>query len=515
MTLSCTLMPSQDEREAIRTNPVEFARRLEVRLRDRSVVQLGTVLSDQQESVIAKLGQGLNEQCLGHRIAIVKARQLGVTTALRAWFVWKALTTPGIVFGLLSNKTRGAKEIQKIDIRMFTGLERVFGRLVASMNAGEIKLLNGSRILYFSGKAVNDRGYTMDGLHVSEFAHVDGGGDLLATLLQSVPDHGTVVLESTPSHYGDPLHRIVQISGKSDEFGTGAWSVMFFPWYEFDLYRREIDCATKQELEKKVHEHPLWDVEQEAWRRAKIDELSGDEQMFRREFPSSIKEAYALAEGSWLGDEIVDKAPIGLYKERVEGAASSYGLKVLTLHRAVSARNNGRRYVIGVDPAGGVGQDFSVAMVLDCVTLEVVQVISGNRVGVEEFAQRVAVASGEWKAGVLVEQNNHGARCINALSSALVHALPFLTTARSKIDILEALRHLLHTSLMGFIDMETSTELRSMVRQPNGKAPAAVIGAHDDRVMALALAIRARVEFGLENAAARLQEQEQPWLRRK
>ena len=275
---------SAELRAAVRdvvSDPVKFSRRLPVRLRDRSVTTLGNVMSEQQHEVLQVLGSK-------NRVAIAKARQLGISTICRAFFVWKALTTPGYTAGLLSNKARGAKEISRIDLRFIQGLELVFGQLIAKKNVNEIVLTNGSRLLYFSGAAVNDRGYTMDGLHISEFAHVENGADLLATLLQSVPDNGNVVIESTPSHHGDPLHKIVQRAAMEAPGASGGWTTVFFPWFTFTLYRAEPgpSCTTP--------EHGKWDANQEAWRRNKISELSGDEWRISARMTSTTSRPAAL-----------------------------------------------------------------------------------------------------------------------------------------------------------------------------------------------------------------------------
>lgn len=442
--------------------------------------RLGAVISDQQILL-------LNTMATHNRVAVVKSRQIGVTTASRAYCLHQALTKPGIRVFLISNKQRGAHEVGRMDLQMLEGLEEDLEvSLIASRSKSEIVLENGSRLLYFSGAATGDRGYTADILHVTEFAHVAQRADFLSTLLQSIPKGGKVILESSPSHWGDPLHRLAD--RKSNE--SHVWEVLFFPWHEFKEYAIEVDAQTRTEEERKTPLDALSDA-QIAWRRHKIDELGGDILSFKREFPMSLDEAYSLSAGTWLdGDtQAKIKCDAAQWSVNWEGPVGA-GYHVATFAGAVPHWQ--RSYVIGYDPAGGVGQDNSVACVVERETLRIVQVLSSNRKPISDFSERVAILAEHWnKAHIRVELNNHGTRAYNVLldTKAANRVDKFTTTHRTKTEILDNLRMKIHSELLTQVDPDTAKELRTMALQPHGQCPAALIGEHDDRVMALALAL--------------------------
>jgi hypothetical protein len=379
--------------DEIFADPVEFASRLQIQLRDLSRIRFSKIITEAQIEVIEALSTH-------KRVAITKGRQLGVTTACRAWTIWKTITTPRFNAGLVSNKMGSTKEISRMDKLFLDTLSNVFGvELIKSANQKEIILKNGSRLLYFSGAATNDRGYTLNALHCTEYAHIRDAGDLLGSLLQSVPRDGYVVVESTPSHYGDSLHAI-------NESGGGVWHNLFLPWYTFKEYTLPLPDGWAMTAEEKILNEKGISQNALVWRRYKIDEFSGDVGKFRREFPISANEAYSLAEGAWLDELTLNNVHAELYSESWEGPVGK-GIRVQTL-RPVDI---GHSYVIGYDPAGGGGGDYSVAVVLDRHTRDVVQVISSNRTTIQDFSDRVGIASGHWlDAKIQIELNNHGLR---------------------------------------------------------------------------------------------------------
>lgn len=453
-------------------NALRVIRETPIRLKDGRTVPFGAVMSPQQEDVI-------NTLTTHDRVAVVKARQIGVSTIARAWAVTDVLRKPGTTHMLVSNKLRSSRELLRIDTRMATGISKLIGsNIIRKSTNDSINWFNGSRSLCFSGSASNDRGYTVDSLHISEYAHVEHGEDILATILPSMSPKGRVLLESTPSHYGDPLHMITNSSHEQ-----GRWKVLFFPWFSFADYA----VTPSEDFKPNDDERALQSIfgltdAQLEWRRLKIGEYSGDEIRFKREYPSTVHEAYSLAQGSWLTDDLVSTITSGTYSSKEE----PHGTIVIT--NANHVRDNRRRYCVGFDPAGGTGGDYAVIVILDRSSMEVVQVISSNQCAVEAMADRCAVASKHWfNAPILFERNNHGHAVEVVLKKHNCVSTPWTTTAPSKVQLFDGLRTLLYGKLLQGLDTGTISELRTL-RRKEGLAPEAAQGHYDDRVVALALA---------------------------
>ena len=143
---------------------------------------------------------------------------------------------------------------------------------------------------------------------MTEYAFIEHGPDVLASVLASTAPDAKVVLESTPSHYGDSLHQLIQ--------GESSWSTLFFSWQTFPAYRLIDESYTLTDADRNMG----LSVEQAAWRAAKIAEYAGDLVRFKREYPSSIEEAYSLAGGTYIEDL---KLPIAAYSKEQKGGIVS------------------------------------------------------------------------------------------------------------------------------------------------------------------------------------------------
>jgi hypothetical protein len=105
-------------------------------------------------------------------------------------------------------------------------------------------------------------------------------------------------------------------------------------------------------------------------------------------------------------------------------------------------------------------------------------------------------------AYLVVERNNHGAGLLWLLKDKgyreIYHGrdgeLGFLTTSVSRPQMLAGLAAALVETPGIFQSTKFLVECRSFVRLPNGNTGARS-GAHDDRVMAMAIALAARVEI--------------------
>ena len=106
------------------------------------------------------------------------------------------------------------------------------------------------------------------------------------------------------------------------------------------------------------------------------------------------------------------------------------------------------------------------------------------------------------KALVAVERNNHGHEVLSALSMEYgdvglykqKNQPGWLTTAASRPRMLQNLAAVLAAAPHLFNSSRLLEECKTFVRRPGGP-PAAANGAHDDTVMAMAIAMEVRAEM--------------------
>jgi hypothetical protein len=163
----------------------------------------------------------------------------------------------------------------------------------------------------------------------------------------------------------------------------------------------------------------------------------------------------------------------------------------------------GRQYLVAVDPAGGGScGDYSAIEVLDTETGIQCAEFAGHVGGLELARLVVDLANEYQRAWVVVERNNHGSGVLAHLESSCAYdrlyrqcgQAGWLTTSLSRPAILGKLDVAFVEEPARFMSKRLLSECRSFVRLPDGRTGAKA-GAHDDRVMAMAIGLAARAEL--------------------
>jgi hypothetical protein len=163
----------------------------------------------------------------------------------------------------------------------------------------------------------------------------------------------------------------------------------------------------------------------------------------------------------------------------------------------------GRRYLVAVDTAGGGSEgDYSVAQVLEIDTgLQCAELQA--KLSPLELADEAARLAREYNgASLVVERNNHGSGVLAYLHGVSKYSRIYtqdgqdgwLTSAIHRPLMLGALGAALVETPRIFFSRRLLKECRSFVRHRNGKIGASA-GAHDDCVMAMAMALCVRDEL--------------------
>jgi hypothetical protein len=328
---------------------------------------------------------------------------------------------------------------------------------------------------------------SVQNMHCSELARWPGDpAETLAGLRAALAPEGELILESTPDGVGGCFHEL-WLSAR--EAGMVRH---FFPWWLERRYRDpEVDRATLSEEELALIEKHGLDLAQIGFRRR----LRADFRCLARQEFAEDDEGCFLASGESVFE-------IDVLDERLK-----------TITEPVECRNNGdlqiwlpplagKKYLLAVDPAGGGSDgDYSAIEVLDVETGMQCAEYAGH-VGGLELARFITDLAREYnRAWVVVERNNHGSGVLAYLESPCACGHVFgqngqpgwLTTSLSRPAALGRLGAALVDQPMRFKSRRLLVECRSFIRLPNGNA-AARAGAHDDRVMAMAIGLAAREE---------------------
>ena len=160
---------------------------------------------------------------------------------------------------------------------------------------------------------------------------------------------------------------------------------------------------------------------------------------------------------------------------------------------------NGKHYLIGVDPAGGgVDGDYSCAQVIDRTAGLQCAELRGH-FPLREFANKLITLANSYNHALLVvERNNHGHGVLAHLQSLGCPNLyreqeqyGWLTSSVTRPTMIENLAAALVTEPGLFKSPQLLNEFRTFVRHTDGSSAAAA-GSHDDCVMAMAVAWASR-----------------------
>jgi hypothetical protein len=432
-----------------------------------------------------------SEKCSRQNI-VLKARQLGITTYVAARYFLQTITRPGTLTVQVAHSQESAEAIFNIVQRFWENLPKAMlkGALVKSRsNVRQIvfpRLDSEYRVETADENA--GRGMTIHNLHCSEVSRWPRGGlETLASLRAAVVPDGEIVLESTPNGATGAFYGEWQ---KANETG---YTQHFFPWwydegYQDVVQRGKILPLTPEESEL-VRQHGLSEG-QIAWRRERWKTLRN---LAAQEYAEDASLCF-LVSGECVFELTAIEKAVGMAGD----AAESEDNGRLTIW---FPPQKGRRYILGVDTAGGgTDGDYACAQVIERTMGMQCAELHGH-FPPHELARRVADLGQRYeRALVAVERNNHGHGVLAHLNHLAYENLfekdgqpGWLTSAASRPAMIENMAAVLMSEPELFHSPRLLEECRTFVRRAEGNAAAAG-GAHDDCVMAMAIALAVRRE---------------------
>lgn len=432
-----------------------------------------------------------SRQCTKKNI-VLKARQLGITTYVAARFFIQTITQPGTLTVQVAHSEDSAEEIFRIVRRFWENLPEGIQHGALDTSRANVRQIVFPRIdSEYRVEAADEnagRGLTIHNLHCSEVARwTRGATEALASLRAAVAKDGEIVLESTPNGAGGLFYEEWQRAAET------GYTQHFFPWWYGEGYADKESAGLVE---------PLTEEEQALEERCGLNEA---QIAFRRQMRSQLR-GYAAQEFA--------EDPVSCFRasgecvfemEAIDQSLSACGEPLETMdNRRLSIwfpPQKGKGYIVGVDPAGGGCEgDYACAEVIDRLTGMQCAELYGH-FPPSELAKRVAELGEMYnQALVAVERNNHGYGVLarlkdvysNIYREGTSEALAgWLTSAVTRPAMIENLAAVLAAEPMLFHSPLFLGECRTFVRLVDGDTGAAG-GAHDDSVMAMAIAFAVR-----------------------
>ncbi len=433
---------------------------------------------------------------------VLKARQVGITTYVAARFFVQTITRPGTLTVQVAHNQESAEAIFNIVQRFWENLPEGYcdGALVKSRS--NVRQMVFPRLdSEYRVETADDnagRGLTIHNLHCSEVSRWPRGGrETLASLRAAVVPEGEIVLESTPNGAAGVFYEEWQ---KANEIGCARH---FFPWWYEESYR---EAARKGELlpftpeESRVMELHGLDEGQIAWRRKRWKALR---ELAPQEYAEDADACFLVS-----GECVFDLESLEKAAARATKAAQSQDNGRLMIWLPPK---QGKHYIIGVDTAGGGSEgDYACAEVIErTIGLQCAE-LRGHFPPLELARRVVDLGQTYGQALLAVERNNHGYGVLAHLRDMEYQnifekggELGWLTSAATRPAMIENMVAVLVSRPELFQSGRLLEECRTFVRHPDGNAAAAE-GAHDDCVMAMAIALAVRREDAGRGAKKRM-----------
>jgi len=469
---------------------------------------------------------------------ILKSRQQGFTSVIEAIGLANALVRRNFAGMTLANKADNTKAIFNDKARM------VYERLPEILKPSE--RFNSKNELFFDklnsswrvATATKDvgRSYTLNFVHFSEVAFYQCTlGDLQGGIYAAMVEDAFCVYETTANGFNEAR----------DLWYGGSCINLFYEWWRTEEYActdyEYMDNAADPWLVERIEilrEKGLT-REQIAWYCRKYDSYT-DKNMIRQEFPCTPEEAF-VSSGYCVFDrdaitnrltrlEGVKPLRRGYFdykRERVPVRSPSGDVVMeechltdirwvdspagyISIHAEPAVKRNARGeithlapYALGGDTAG-TGEDYYTAKVIDARSGYTVATLREQHMDDEQYALQCFCLGHHYHDAVIGVEINYSRVPMRVLGEygypnlymrerydrivkEVTNVPGFETNTATKRDIVAELVRLMRDDPERECDVDTLKEMLTFVKNEHG-APSAVAGAHDDLVMALAIA---------------------------
>lgn len=321
-------------------------------------------------------------------VIILKARQLGLTWLVLAWFLWRMLFRPAATILLFSR--RDTEAVYLLDDRLKGMYKELpdwmkLDQYATSDSDHEWELSNGSVARAFPTSAGDS--YAATAALVDEADLVEDLNRLMRAVKPTIDAGGQMVLLSR-SDKQKPASTFKMIY-RAAKKKLNDWAYLFLPWFArpgrdaawYEVQKRDVQSRTGS-LDDLHEQYPATDIEA-------LAPGSKDKRI-----PGKWLE---LCYEEWqpLSDEAVAVC------EREAPAIPNLEIYVLPVQ--------GRTYALGVDPAeGNPTSNDSALTVVDRYTQEEVAKLRGKIEVATMGAYADEIGRFYNNAGILVERNNHG-----------------------------------------------------------------------------------------------------------
>ena len=452
-----------------------------MKIEDKERNEVPFHLNAVQQHVLTSLTVG---QC--SRANVLKASQLGLTSAIMALFLYECITIPGTVSVVVAHEEFITQRLLNKAQVFYDSIPDRFKPEMHHKSSYEKSFpdLNSTMYIGSARAYVFGRGETIHNFLASEYAFWPDPERIMVPTMQRVPITGRIIKESTPNGEENAFYYDWQAAKRGEEIGKAVFKNHFYPWWlepaysippgsVFALERDKGELDFTEEESSLIRKHSLTE-DQIRWRRRKVQEmedlrLSGESRkFFFQEYPEDDVACF-LAVGDMVYDsETLKNLANGCYR----ASASFENFQVW-----YPPKEN-EHYTVAVDPSQAKEsktaisvwtwrQEDGIERPIECARLS-------GLIGPDVTAQLAKkVAYYYNRAALVIEANSHGLAVVNqvqdypnlyyrrdVVSGRESNQIGWLTTPKTKPFMVQQLQRALPRMVTHDIDLVI--EMRNM-----------------------------------------------------
>ena len=417
-----------------------------------------------------------------NHLMILKARKLGSTTMIAAYYLWKALFRKNVRIAVVAHTDEAVRAIFGIYQFFYKNLPNHIRVRAVNDRANVLKLATGSMIRVGTASSESFRGQTYQYIHASEYAFWPSLDKTIAGLFGTADANATIILESTANGLNEAYELWEQENG---------FKKLFMAWTIDKRYIRKKPAFPDLSKDERAYiaKHKLPESQANWMVHVLRTKCANNWQIFNQEFPANAEMAFVTSGSRFFPDPWP-----------VSGTVP--GLKIYKDPEKFHV------YAMGVDTASGSpGGDYSAFMVLDVSNQNKIKMVASyyDRTAPSDYKEIVHEVASKYQCLIVTESNSYGLSIIESLQEKsyprqyrdqywdkvkgmFTPRYGFNTNAKSRNLLLARLYEYVTRNWLEVSDTNFMSEANSLVYNRRGKVEAAG-GKHDDMVMATGLAL--------------------------
>ena len=416
-------------------------------------------------------------------VYILKARQLGMTTAIAMRNLWKAMFIPNFRVCVIAHSAESAQVIFEIYKRAYELLPNFLKFPTQKSNVRELVFFHGGLIRVATANSDSFRGTTYQSLHCSEFAFWNDVDRTIAAAFQTAGPGAEIVLETTANGINDAHRMWIEDSG---------FTKIFYGWTKDPNYLSPAQPkAAIPKIQEYAKKYNLTDAQYNWAHLTYQTKCAANWNIFLQEYPLDAEHAFITSGERYFPVIFPHAVANPGRREYIQNEPIPYHV-----------------YTMGVDVASGSPSgDYSAFCVMDVTEKKKPVVVATyyQRIPPSEFGDVVLREAKKWNALCVVESNTYGLSILeylmahewayifrrtqyDKLADRWLERVGFNTNQNTRPVMLARLHEYISKEWLMVEDERMKCEVNTFIYNDKGK-PEASSKKHDDMVFAYALAL--------------------------